>query len=393
MEGKLKKIGILAFVNKNAGGVYQYTQSLIDALAKDETNQYIVFVDSNSGNIQSYNLEVRKVNTSRPNAIVRVLKAIQLLLLLKTSFLEKVERSKYEDIDLFICPRVIMYTQFFAIKPFILTLHDLQEYYYPEFFSFLERIVRFVTTRFLSQKAEKIICESNYVKNDIKKFLKIPEEKIVVLPAPPPANFMNIQISIEQKLKVKRKYNLPDNYVFYPAAFWQHKNHIKLLEAFKILAKVHPDLYLVLSGSKQKSFSVVENKVSEFGLKDKVLFLGYIDYEDMPYLYVSSKMLVMPSLFESISIPIFEAFALRVPVCASNILALPEQVGNAGLLFDPNNEKDIANKINFLLEDINLKYNLGMEGYYKIQKYSHKDHLVKLLKLIDSILISYNLLI
>ncbi len=383
MESKLKKIGILAFVNKEAGGVYQYTQSLIDALAKDKTNKYIIFVDSNSGDINSYDLDVRKVNSTKPNAIVRILKAIQLLLLLRTSLLEKVKRSCYDDIDLFISPRVIMYTQFFAVKPFVLTLHDLQEYYFPEFFTLQERIVRFVTTRFLSRKAQKIICESNYVKNDIKKFLKIEDKKIVVLPAPPPANVMNIQITEEQKLTVKQKYNLPDNYIFYPAAFWQHKNHIKLVEAFKILTVKHHDLHLVLSGSKQKNYSSVVNKIVELNLKDKVLLLGYIEYVDLPYLYLLSRMLIMPSLFESISIPIYEAFALKVPVCASNILAIPEQVSDAGLLFDPYDVNDIAEKICSLLENESMLGNLGNKGYNKIKKYSHENYLANLSQLFN----------
>ncbi len=380
----MKTIGILAFVNKNDGGVYQYTQSLIDALAKDESNKYIIFVDTFSGNINSYNLEVRKVNTSRPAAPTRIFRAIQLLLLIRISFLEKVERSFYDDIDLFMCPRVIMYTQFFTIKPFILTLHDLQEYYFPEFFTWQERIIRFVTTRFLARKANRIICESNYVKNDIKKFLKIKDEKIIVLPAPPPADFMNIQISEEQKINVLQKYNLPDKYIFYPAAFWPHKNHIKLIEAFKLVITKNSDLYMVLSGSKQRNLSNVIKKIKELGLGKKILLLGYVDYEDLPYLYASSKMLVMPSLFESISIPIFEAFALKVPVCSSNILALPEQIGDAGLLFDPRDEKDIAEKINILLNDDSLQQELSMNGYGKIGKYSHLDYKTNLLSLINN---------
>ena len=383
MEGKLKKIGILAFVNKDAGGVYQYTQSLIDALAKDKTNKYIIFVDSNSGNINSYNLEVRKVNTSRPNAVVRILKAIQLLMQIKTSFLENVKKTDYNDIDLFFCPRVIMYTQFFAVKPFILTLHDLQEYYFPEFFSFQERIVRFVTTRFLSRKAEKIICESNYVKSDIIKFLKIDDEKIVVLPAPPPANVMNIKITEEQKLTVKQKYNLPVNYIFYPAAFWQHKNHINLIEAFKILTEKHPDLNLVLSGSKQKNYSAVLNKIDELKIKDKIFLPGYVDYEDLPYLYALSKMLVMPSLFESISIPILEAFALKVPVCASNILAIPEQVGDAAFLFNPEDKEEMARQIDVLLCDDKLRNEIGEKGYNRLKQFSHEDYRKKILEFIN----------
>lgn len=79
--------------------------------------------------------------------------------------------------------------------------------------------------------------------------------------------------------------------------------------------------------------------------------MGYVPQEDMPYLYKLSSALVMPTLFESVSMPIWEAFSLGVPVVSSNVCALPEQVGDAGLLFDPYNIEDIAEKI-FKLTDI-----------------------------------------
>jgi glycosyltransferase involved in cell wall biosynthesis len=386
MESKLKKIGILAFVNKKAGGVLQYTQSLIDALAGDKSKKYIIFIDSFTQDINTYNLEVRKVNTSKPGLFLKLLKAIKLFLLLRTSFFENVKKSLYDDIDLFLCPRVIMYSQFFAEKPFILTIHDLQEFSYPEFFSLQEKIIRFAVTRFLSRKAEKIICESYYVKNDIKKYLKIEDSKIIVIPAPPPASFINFKTSDEKKEMVKHKYNLPDEYLFYPASFWPHKNHLKLIDAFSLIAGSRKQLYLVLSGEKQKNYSNLMTRIKEKKLQDRVLYIGYIDYGDLPYLYILSKMLVIPSLFESISIPIYEAFALKVPVCSSNVVALPEQVGDAGLLFDPKDENDIAAKINTLLSNKELQTKISSKGFDKIKEFSHVDYSKKLKELISSIL-------
>ena len=118
-----------------------------------------------------------------------------------------------------------------------------------------------------------------------------------------------------------------------------------MLEPFKLDLEQYNDIHLVLTGARQNNYQNVSSKITELELESKVLHLGYIAYEDLPYLYKMSEMLVMPTLFKSISIPIYEAFALKVPVCASNVVALPEQVGEAGLLFDPNNTTEMANKI------------------------------------------------
>jgi glycosyltransferase involved in cell wall biosynthesis len=124
-------------------------------------------------------------------------------------------------------------------------------------------------------------------------------------------------------------------------------------------------------------------KIEVLDLKDKVKHLGYIDYEDLPYLYKMSQMLVMPSLFESVSIPIYEAFALGVPVCSSNVVALPEQVGDAGLLFDPKNEYDIAEKILMYLDNKDLMHKMAMKGCNKIANFNHNEYRKKLLYVLN----------
>ena len=382
----MKKIGILAFVNKDSGGTLQYTQSLIDALYKEKTYQYIVFTDSDTDSINTYNLEVRKVSVTKLNHIKKFIKGIQLLALIKAPLFESVNKEAYEDIDLFFSPRVILYTQFFASKPFILTLHDIQEAYYPEYFSFQLRIMRFIVNRFLCKNAKKIICESNYVRQDIEKHLKINKDKIIVIPAPPPIQLLNIIIDEKEKSIIKGKYNLPDNYIFYPASFWPHKNHIKLIEAFNVVLKRNKNIYLVLSGAKQNNYFNVINHINKMNLDKKIILIGYIDYKDLPYLYSMSQVMVMPSLFESISIPIYEAFALKVPVCASNVVAIPEQVGDAGVLFNPNDKKDIADKLCQLLEDNDLQQILKLKGIERIKGYSHLEYTSNLLFIINKII-------
>jgi len=93
--------------------------------------------------------------------------------------------------------------------------------------------------------------------------------------------------------------------------------------------------------------------------------------------------LVMPTLFESVSIPIYEAFALGVPVCCSNVVALPEQVGDAALIFDPNNAADIADKILQLLRDVPLAAELVIRGKQRVKNFDHADYARKILAVIN----------
>jgi glycosyltransferase involved in cell wall biosynthesis len=111
--------------------------------------------------------------------------------------------------------------------------------------------------------------------------------------------------------------------------------------------------------------------------------LGYIDYEDIPYLYKMAQMLVMPTLFESVSIPIYEAFALGVPVCCSNVVALPEQVGDAALIFDPNDSADMAEKMVQLLRDRPLAAELAIRGKQRVRRFDHKEYAAKILSIIN----------
>ncbi|WP_148820045.1 glycosyltransferase family 4 protein, partial [Campylobacter concisus] len=287
-------------------------------------------------------------------------------------------------IDKFISPAISLYPHFYLNKPFIFTLHDMQERYYPHFFTTKDKILRWLNNRALSKTADKILCESQFVKNDIVKFLGIDPNKIQVVQSPPPKCFNSSTIDVNLYKIIKEKYNLPEEYIFYPAQFWPHKNHIKLLEAFGIVKKEFNDLKLVFTGSKQNNFQSVDRRIQELQLENNIVYLGYIDYSDLPFLYKMSKFLVMPTLFESISIPIYEAFSLKVAVCCSNVVALPEQVGEAGLLFDPNNENDIAEKMIMYLNDSALLEEKASLGYLKINSFDYEAYKNNIIEIIGS---------
>ena len=194
---------------------------------------------------------------------------------------------------------------------------------------------------------------------------------------------MNYKFEEKQFNVVREKYNLPEKFVFYPAQCWFHKNHIKLVEAFEIVSKQIDDVNLIFTGSQKNNYNNLMQRINKLNLKDKVKHLGYVDYQDLPYIYKMSKFLVMPTLFESVSIPIYEAFALEVAVCSSNTVALPEQVGDAGILFNPNDEGDIAHKMTMYLNDNSLRNAKAKLGLERVKDFNHENYKIKLLKVLN----------
>tara|TARA_B100001063_G_scaffold244216_1_gene276484 strand:+ start:940 stop:2097 length:1158 start_codon:yes stop_codon:yes gene_type:complete len=382
----MKTVGIVALGKKNSGGIHQYTWSLIDALKRDQSKKYIIICEEESEFFKDSKFEIRKIKDNTSKFYKKIIIFYLYLFIIRSKFfLSKSEKNLFNDIDYFIVPTISGFPHFFLNKPFIFTLHDMQEKYYPEYFSIFRRLLRWLNNRALSTVASKIICESQYVKSDIIKFLKVKEDKIAVITGPPPMSLINFKIDNSKIEKIKQKYDIKKKYIFYPAQTWSHKNHLRLIDAFKIILEQHDDVDLILTGSPKANHTIIMKKINDNNLSSKIKHLGYVDYLDLPYLYKLSEFLIMPSLFESVSIPIYEAFALKVPVTCSNVVSLPEQVGNAALLFDPLDSKDMSKKIMKYLDDENLRKKNSELGFEKIKDFNHDRYCDKLKKIIDEL--------
>jgi glycosyltransferase involved in cell wall biosynthesis len=159
-----------------------------------------------------------------------------------------------------------------------------------------------------------------------------------------------------------RTYELPDRFVFYPAQFWAHKNHLRLVEAVRRLRAELPDLRLVLAGSKKNGYAAVERKVKSDRLDQVVHFLGFVPERDLAMLYRRAVALVLPTFFGPTNIPPLEAFVAGCPVAASRIYGMPEQLGDAALYFDPLSVDEIAGVLRRLWTDDALRSQLRARG-------------------------------
>ncbi|MGO8083554.1 glycosyltransferase family 4 protein [Rhizobium leguminosarum] len=344
------KLGVITRATEDAGGTYQYTQSTLKALQRVRGWDITLYGNPDDKILSAFGFPIQPQEATR----------WQLLRDLVTHVAGIRLADSFKGEDAVFAPTflpALLHTR----KPFIFSLHDLQERYYPENFSFMQRNWRHWIYRHLLKKADAVLCESDYVKSDIVKFYNIEADRIFVVPAPP----INLERPVEtadQLAKVREHYRLPDRFAFYPAQFWPHKNHLRLVEAFGRAVVAVPDLKLVLTGKKRDDYELVMASIKTAGLENKVIHVGYVETDDLFAIYRLATMLVMPSLFESVSIPVYEAFLAETPVAASGILALPEQIGEAGLLFDPMSSESIAKAMISLAENPALSRELAARG-------------------------------
>jgi glycosyltransferase involved in cell wall biosynthesis len=364
----MTRIGILAVARQGHGGTLLYTLSLIEALRRLPPDRFACTVFTAADNHEYDRLGVPIVRMPRPEAVfARRLFGV----------------DPFAAVDRMIAP-VYSLQLLASHRPFAFTLHDLQEKHLPDNFGLATRLWRHWTNRLLTRRASRIVCESSFVKSDIVRFFGIADDRIAVIPAPPVTVLRDSHLDEAALAAVRDKFQLPRCYLFYPAQFWPHKNHRRLVEAFAIVAKAHPDCSLVLTGKKRDEHDRVFERVRELGLQSRVLHIGYVETAELAALYRLATIAVIPTLFESISIPVYEAFSLGTPVAVSRVVALPEQVGDAGLLFDPHSVADVAEKICSLLTSPSLRRQMSERGLQKIGSVHHGEYAARLGMLVDS---------
>jgi glycosyltransferase involved in cell wall biosynthesis len=368
------KLGVIALAGPDNGGTYQYTLSMLQALSHVSGLEITVYGDSQNPDLIKLGYPIRHFTESRSRQTAALI-ADRMHVRLPDRFASQ---------DILLAP-IYSLALLHTSKPFVYTLHDVQENYFPENFSRWQRVWRYQVHAQLLARAARVICESGQVKADIIGTFGIAEQRTVVITAPP-LQPLPADASDDRLHSVRIRLLLPEKFLFYPAQFWVHKNHLRLIEAFAEAVTEVPDLKLVLTGKKRDEYDVVMRAIGKFGLRDKVCHLGYVEQDDLPPIYRLATALIMPSLFESVSIPIYEAFQVGTPVMASNILAIPEQVGDAGLLFDPSSVASIKQAILKMTADPEAARRLAKRGQDRMSAMTPERYGAQLKDLLSEIL-------
>ena len=238
-------------------------------------------------------------------------------------------------------------------------------------------------------KSTAILTDSNLGKENIISRYGVDKNRVHIIPFSAASHIENFaNKKIDRVINIREKYGIDDEYIIYPAKFWPHKNHVYILHGLNLLYKNYGvSLKAVFVGSDglAGTLEYVKKTAEKIGILDNIFFLGYVEDEDLAYLYKESIALVMPTYFGPTNIPPLEAFTLGVPVLYSNLDGLREQVGDAALLMDLNNPESMASHLDRLINDDDLKNNLTIKGRAQLNKYDDKYRL----KIIEGICIDF----
>ncbi len=269
--------------------------------------------------------------------------------------------------------------------PYIATVFDLQhrtQPWLPEINNNGEWARRELNYRYFLSRASYVIIGTEIGREEIQLFYQIPKFRIHKLPMPTPSYILDSDN--KNSAFIKNKYNLPENFVFYPAQFWPHKNHVNLLFALKtIQEKYNLKLNLVLTGSDKGNLSHVKKIIEELDLSKQVYILGFVPKDEMAAFYKSSSMLAFVSLCGPDNLPPLEAFLIKCPVVASRIQGSEEQLGHSVLFCNPTNPEDIADKIFELFSNEKLRNELVEKGFERAISWKASNFSEGVLKIID----------
>ena len=233
-----------------------------------------------------------------------------------------------------------------------------------------------------------IFAISNSTKRDIVRHYPFAKDKVYVTPLAYDPSKFNPNISDKDVRRVAARHSIVSDYVLYLGTLKPSKNIERLIEAFASVINhqsLTTNLQLVIAGKKGWMFDSIFGKVKSLGLEDRVVFTDFIPEEEKPALIKGAKTLILPSFWEGFGLDPLNAIASGVPVIVSNVGSLPEVVGEAGILVDPNSTTSIAEGINKVLSANKTDYNSIIEkGLSQAKKFSWEKTARETLKIITS---------
>lgn len=248
----------------------------------------------------------------------------------------------------------------------VITIHDIGFLRNPEWYSDAGRLYHRFALQFALKRAKKIIVPSEFTKKELLELTSVKPSKIEVVYLGYDQTRYHPDLNQEKITQVLEKYNLRQNhFLLHIGRREEKKNLFKLLKAFCVDELVGADLDLVLVGPKGFNYEKMETMLPRPNVRE----LDYVSEEDLPYLLAGARALVMPSLYEGFGLPPLQAMAVGTPVLISNAGSLPEICGEAAVVVDPYDEKDITRGIIEIL-DANRAESLRAKGYERIKQFS-----------------------
>ncbi|MCJ8153508.1 glycosyltransferase family 4 protein [Chryseobacterium sp. SSA4.19] len=262
----------------------------------------------------------------------------------------------------------------------IVTIHDLIFIRYPQYYSFFDRKIHLWKFKKAAHSAHKIIAISEQTKQDIIRFLKVPESKIKVIYQGCHQAFKEQQ-SEEFVKKTKEKFSLPERFVLNVGTIEERKNLLNIVKAIK-----GTSIPLVVIGRKTKYFRKIEQFIKKNKMEKQIYFLEGVSMDELAVIYKLADIFVYPSFFEGFGIPVIEALFSKTVVVTSNTSCLPEAGGPDSVYIDPENDADISAKIQFLWNNESERKRRADKSFEFVQKFNDAPIAKQLMNLYQKII-------
>ena len=356
-----------------SAGVSRYIHNLLLYLPQvDEQSEYVAFLGPGHHQFPGWTQRTSRWRTENPLARIAWEQLAQ-------PWASQRDRLQLLHAPVYVGPLV-------PPCPLVVTIHDLSFYLYPELFRRFNRLYLQQLTRQTVRRAVQVIADSESTRTDILRVLDVPPEKVVTIPAGVGEEMQPLQ-DPEPVRELRQCYELPERMILFLGTLEPRKNVLAVIEAYALLRQCPSFAHgLVIAGGKGWYYEEIYTRVEQLGLRDAVIFPGYVPDAELPIWYNAADLFVYPSLYEGFGLPPLEAMACGTPVIVSNVSSLPEVVGEAGLAVPPQDTQALADAIQTLLDDPERRQALREAGLARARQYSWKSTALQTSQLYQRIL-------
>lgn len=418
------RIGILLGLEPADGGIYQYSLTMLEALRECKqsfpADEFVTFSNGSNQRLMDTlknedwsiipllpaTLKRRVANVverfvgPQPRRAIQRFRARNSAVIKQERDPDRVQYNtemenwfRANKIDLMIYP-ISISLSFEARIPYILAVHDLQhrlQPHFPEVSANGEWKEREYIFRNGIRNATMLLADSEVGREDILTFYGetgLNPKRVKVLPLLPSSRLASTVPETDQ-VQVRGRYSLPERYLFYPAQFWPHKNHQRIIEALAVLRqRENLQIPIAFCGShsgriRTETFDECMSTAARLEIAKQIYYLGYVPDEDISALYAGAVALVMPTFFGPTNIPVLEAWKLDCPVISSDIRGIREQTRDAALLVAPDSVDAIAEGIRRVWTDENLRQHLIERGRTRLQNFTPRDFCLRVTEILE----------
>ena len=396
-----KRIGIFVDSTKTSGGAYHELRYFIKSIEKNNKNEKFEFVIIREN--KNINFEKNFTNFEIINFKMNIFQRYLQFLLCYHHFFRRIKKFlKIANLfDDFLNKNKISHVFFTGPSQYSIYINEIgfsilipdvahkENIEFSEFTEISELERKDEIFKKSLPRATFIITNSEIIKKRISFFYRILEERIITISQQPTSFISNFNIDKNNSniKDFKKENHLPENYIFYPAMYFPHKNHRLIIDAIKIINQNEKiNLSAIFCGKDKGLLHKLKNYSKNLNISDKIVFLDFVKEEDLPYYYCNSQALVMPSLCGPTNIPPWEAFQLKVPVFYAKLEGIEDVLKDGVYYIDPLNPDKLVEGIKKILNNDEFKKDLVNRGLKVLESNNNEIEFEKFFKKLNQVM-------